>query len=71
MGKKSNKKEGNFMQNGGLLLEKLISSFKGKSNPICEFSKKDMIKATNNYSASTFFHRDSDCIWTRDLGKVG
>ena len=63
MGKKSNKKEGNFMQNGGLLLEKLISSFKGKSNAIIEFSEKELIKATNNYSASTIFHRDSDCIW--------
>ena len=56
------KKEENFWQNGGLLLEKLISSFKGKSNPIREFSEKELIKATNNYSASTIFHRDSDCI---------
>ena len=56
------KKEGNFLHNGGLLLEKLISSFKGKSNPIREFSEKDLIKVTNNYSASIIFHRDSDCI---------
>ncbi|KAF6138526.1 hypothetical protein GIB67_022560 [Kingdonia uniflora] len=41
-----------FIQNGAYLLEELIISCNGKSNPIRNFSIKELLKATNNY------HRD-------------
>jgi hypothetical protein len=37
------------MKNGGLLLEELIAFCNGKSNPIRNFSAKELRKATNNY----------------------
>ncbi|OMO71466.1 hypothetical protein COLO4_28233 [Corchorus olitorius] len=40
-----------FTQNGGALLEELISFCNGRSNPICHFSEKDLLKATNCYDA--------------------
>ena len=48
-----------FLKNGSLLLEKLVRSFKGKSNPIRSFSDKELQKATNNYSSDLVLH-DTD-----------
>ena len=43
------------MKNGSLLLEKLVSSLNGKSNPIRNFSIKELEQATNRYSSSLIF----------------
>ncbi|CBI22073.3 unnamed protein product, partial [Vitis vinifera] len=45
-----------FLKNGSLLLEKLVCSFNGKSNPIRYFSDKELQKATNNYSSALDLH---------------
>lgn len=49
-------KEELFLKNGSLLLEKLVCSFKGKSNPIRYFSDKELQNATNNYSSDLVIH---------------
>ncbi|KAF8391917.1 hypothetical protein HHK36_022257 [Tetracentron sinense] len=46
---KEKKKKDIFLENGGLLLEEMITSFNGRSNPIRSFSKKELKRATNNY----------------------
>ncbi|KAL6311175.1 hypothetical protein AAG906_025764 [Vitis piasezkii] len=48
-------KEEFFLKNGSLLLEKLVSSLNGKSNPIRNFSIKELEQATNNYNSSLIF----------------
>ncbi|PRQ22638.1 putative protein kinase RLK-Pelle-RLCK-XII-2 family [Rosa chinensis] len=41
-----------FLINGSKVLEDLIVSFDGKSNPIRNYSADELIKATNNFDAS-------------------
>ncbi|KAM5549702.1 hypothetical protein ABKV19_000891 [Rosa sericea] len=41
-----------FLINGSKVLEDLIASFDGKSNPIRNYSADELIKATNNFDAS-------------------
>jgi len=55
------KEETSFMKNGGLLLEELIAFCNGKSNPIRNFSAKELRKATNNYDPSQRF------LWAADF----
>ncbi|XP_034229546.1 non-functional pseudokinase ZED1-like [Prunus dulcis] len=50
----NNKKERDrsFLDNGSILLEDLIASCDGKSNPIRCYSAADLIRATNNFDPS-------------------
>jgi serine/threonine protein kinase len=59
--KREAKEETSFMKNGGLLLEELIAFCNGKSNPIRNFSAKELRKATNNYDPSQRF------LWAADF----
>lgn len=47
--RKAKEETSSFIKNGGLLLEELIAFCNGKSNPIRNFSAKELRKATNNY----------------------
>ncbi|KAL6316844.1 hypothetical protein AAG906_022514 [Vitis piasezkii] len=57
------KREEFFLKNGSLLLEKLVSSLNGKSNPIRNFSIKELEQATNNYNSSLIFDRWTYSEW--------
>ncbi|KAJ9675704.1 hypothetical protein PVL29_024571 [Vitis rotundifolia] len=57
------KREEFFLKNGSLLLEKLVSSLNGKSNPIRNFSSKELEQATNNYNSSLIFDRWTYSEW--------
>ncbi|KAF8391941.1 hypothetical protein HHK36_022281 [Tetracentron sinense] len=47
-----------FLENGALVLEEMITSFDGRSNPIRSFSKQDLERATNNYHQDGVLHQD-------------
>ncbi|XP_021281605.1 non-functional pseudokinase ZED1-like [Herrania umbratica] len=47
-----------FIKNGGVLLEEVIALRNGRSNPICHFSAKELMRATNNYDARQIFVQD-------------
>ncbi|KAF8391928.1 hypothetical protein HHK36_022268 [Tetracentron sinense] len=49
--------ERHFLENGALLLEEMITSFNGRSNPIRSFSKKELDRATNNYHHDGLLHQ--------------
>ncbi|OMO83672.1 putative serine-threonine protein kinase, plant-type [Corchorus olitorius] len=49
------KDESYFIQNGAMKMEELIAFCNGKSNPIHNFSEKQLKMATNNYSESQCF----------------
>ncbi|KAF8391929.1 hypothetical protein HHK36_022269 [Tetracentron sinense] len=55
---KEREEERHFLENGGLLLEELITSFDGRSNPIRSFSKKELERATKNYHQDGFLHQN-------------
>ncbi|KAF8391920.1 hypothetical protein HHK36_022260 [Tetracentron sinense] len=57
--------ERHFLENGALLLEEMITSFNGRSNPIRSFSKQELDRATNNYHQDGFLHQD----WSYKLYK--
>lgn len=40
-----------FLRNGAILLERQISSYQGKGEPLQIFSAKDIKRATNNYES--------------------
>ena len=52
-----------FLKNGGLLLQKLFSSFNGKVNPIRSYSLQELNQATDNYSTSLIFDRWKYSEW--------
>ncbi|KAF8391951.1 hypothetical protein HHK36_022291 [Tetracentron sinense] len=54
---KEREEERHFLENGALLLEELITSFNGRSNPIRSFSKKELKRATNNYHQDGISHQ--------------
>ncbi|XP_043690695.1 non-functional pseudokinase ZED1-like [Telopea speciosissima] len=47
-----------MLENGGRILEELISSFGGKSTPFRNFSKQELQIATNNYAQDGVLHSD-------------
>jgi serine/threonine protein kinase len=49
-----------FLENGGLVLEKLVASCNGRPIPIRTFSYKDLILATNNFDHRLILHEDED-----------
>ncbi|KAF8391921.1 hypothetical protein HHK36_022261 [Tetracentron sinense] len=51
--------ERHFLENGALLLEEMITSFNGRSNPIRSFSKQELKRATNNYHEDRVLHLSS------------
>ncbi|XP_043710111.1 serine/threonine-protein kinase ZRK1-like [Telopea speciosissima] len=51
-------KEEFFLKNGALLLEQLVTSCDGKSNPIRVFSAIDLQIATNNYDLNLIIRED-------------
>ncbi|KAF8391936.1 hypothetical protein HHK36_022276 [Tetracentron sinense] len=55
---KEREEERHFLENGALLLEEMITSFDGRSNPIRSFSKQELERATNNYDQYGILHRD-------------
>ncbi|KAG2698002.1 hypothetical protein I3760_07G130700 [Carya illinoinensis] len=50
--------EGFYLENGGLVLEHLITSFDGKYSPFRIFSKRELYKATNEYCVNGILHED-------------
>ncbi|KAF8391934.1 hypothetical protein HHK36_022274 [Tetracentron sinense] len=50
--------ERHFSENGALVLEELVTSFDGRSNPIRSFSKQELERATNNYHQDGVLHQD-------------
>lgn len=44
-----NQEETNFLENGSILLEKLLSFCNGKYSPIRRFSTEEILQATNNF----------------------
>ena len=48
-GRKKREKERAFLENGGLVLEKLVASCNGRPIPIRTFSYQELILATNNF----------------------
>jgi serine/threonine protein kinase len=49
-----------FLENGGLVLEKLVASCNGRPIPIRTFSYQDLILATNNFDNRLIIHEDED-----------
>ncbi|KAG6701119.1 hypothetical protein I3842_08G149500 [Carya illinoinensis] len=52
-----------FVENGSILLEKLISYGSSRSIPIRSFSIKELLKATNNFDPHLLFHEDGLYQW--------
>ncbi|KAM5549774.1 serine/threonine-protein kinase ZRK1-like [Rosa sericea] len=48
-----------FLENGSILLEDLIASCNGKSNPIRNYSADELMRATNNFDPSGVMQQDS------------
>ncbi|KAF8391916.1 hypothetical protein HHK36_022256 [Tetracentron sinense] len=61
--KEREEEERNFLENGGLLLEELITSFNGRSNPFRLFSKQELKRATKNYHQDGLLHQDGLHKW--------
>ncbi|KAF8391935.1 hypothetical protein HHK36_022275 [Tetracentron sinense] len=55
---KEREEERHFLENGARILEELITSFNGRSNPIRSFSKKVLKRATNNYHQNGFLYQN-------------
>ncbi|KAK0601512.1 hypothetical protein LWI29_024925 [Acer saccharum] len=47
-----------IVKNGEILLEKLITTFDGNRNPICNFSSKELKLVTNNYDTMNVITED-------------
>ena len=56
VGKRDRKRA--FLENGGLVLEKLVASCNGKPIPIRTFSYKQLILATNNFDRHFILNED-------------
>ncbi|KAG6701120.1 hypothetical protein I3842_08G149600 [Carya illinoinensis] len=52
-----------FVENGSILLEKLIASCSSRSIPIRSFSIEELLKATNNYDPFLRFHENGSYQW--------
>ncbi|XP_019084928.1 PREDICTED: non-functional pseudokinase ZED1-like isoform X2 [Camelina sativa] len=65
--KKKKKKKISDLKNGGILLEELIASFDGKTNPIRCFSSDEIFKATDNFSESQVISSWGYFIWYRGV----
>ncbi|KAG6645804.1 serine/threonine-protein kinase ZRK1-like [Carya illinoinensis] len=52
-----------FVENGSILLEKLIACGSSRSIPIRSFSIKELLKATNNFDPHLLFHKDGFFQW--------
>ncbi|KAG2694475.1 hypothetical protein I3843_08G142600 [Carya illinoinensis] len=52
-----------FVENGSILLEKLIASCSSRSIPIRSFSIEELLKATNNYDPYLRFHENGSYQW--------
>ncbi|KAF8391926.1 hypothetical protein HHK36_022266 [Tetracentron sinense] len=61
--KESGEKKRHLLENGALLLEELITSFNGRSNPFRSFSKQELKRATNNYNQDGIMHEDVFYKW--------
>ncbi|KAB2604134.1 inactive serine/threonine-protein kinase [Pyrus ussuriensis x Pyrus communis] len=53
-------RESSVLKNGSMLLEDLIASCDGESNPICTYSADELVKATDNFHPSCLISEDSD-----------
>ncbi|RVW51216.1 Non-functional pseudokinase ZED1 [Vitis vinifera] len=49
--------EGFFLENGGRVLEELVTTFNGKYNPFRIFSKRELSAATNKYHSGGILHK--------------
>ncbi|KFK34984.1 hypothetical protein AALP_AA5G219400 [Arabis alpina] len=68
MSKSKNKKKTSLdLKNGGLLLEELITSFNGKTNPFRCFTSEQILKATKNFSESQIISSWGYFIWYRGV----
>ncbi|KAF5463208.1 hypothetical protein F2P56_019141 [Juglans regia] len=61
LGKKEREKA--FVENGSVLLEKLIASCNSRCIPIRNFSIEELLKATNNYDPHLLFHEVGSYQW--------
>ena len=61
--KKEKERERAFLENGSKLHEKLIASCNGRPIPIRSYSCEELLRATNNYDPSCFFHKGMICDW--------
>uniref|UniRef100_A0A1J3EF38 Inactive serine/threonine-protein kinase n=1 Tax=Noccaea caerulescens TaxID=107243 RepID=A0A1J3EF38_NOCCA len=55
------------LKNGGILLEELIATFDGKTNPIRCFSSDEILNATDNFSESRVISIWGYFIWYRGV----
>jgi serine/threonine protein kinase len=62
-GRKKRERKRAFLENGGLVLEKLVASCNGKPIPICTFSYKELLLATNNFDPRLILERDSYTLY--------
>ncbi|KAK4850090.1 hypothetical protein QYF36_003780 [Acer negundo] len=60
--KKQQEKKAFVLKNGGILLEKFITTFDGNRNPIRNFSSEELKLATNNYDTMTVIERASKIL---------
>ncbi|XP_041020500.1 serine/threonine-protein kinase ZRK1-like [Juglans microcarpa x Juglans regia] len=56
-------REKTFVENGSILLEKLIASCNSRCIPIRSFSIEELLKATNNFDPHLIFLRGNWCHW--------
>uniref|UniRef100_A0A7N2LZC9 Protein kinase domain-containing protein n=1 Tax=Quercus lobata TaxID=97700 RepID=A0A7N2LZC9_QUELO len=61
--KRNIERERAFLENGSMVLEKLIVSCNGRPTPIRSFSCEEIERATNNYDPCRIFHRDLLYEW--------
>ena len=61
--KREKERERAFLENGSKLHEKLIASCNGRPIPIRSYSCEELLRATNNYDPSCFFHKGMICDW--------
>ncbi|KAK4587020.1 hypothetical protein RGQ29_023949 [Quercus rubra] len=61
--KKEKERERAFLESGSKLHEKLIASCNGRPIPIRSYSCEELLRATNNYDPSCFFHKGMICDW--------
>lgn len=52
-----------FLENGSMLLEKLVSACNGRPTPIRIFSYQELVSATNNFDSELVLRVDAYYIW--------
>lgn len=62
---RAQRKENFHLENGGRVLEKLITCFDGKYNPFRMFTKEELDKATNNYHMDGILHKQFNYVLYR------